>query len=157
MSDEPDRKTGGRLGGTRPGGTVDPTRPPSRVDPGKRRLDRPVSVALAMRDPVERSTLAKALIQARCTVTMINSPEEAASADLADAEVLVADFDAPDVFKIVEVIRRTREDLPALAWTSRRAIVERGLSVMGFERAEALDRTARIPELVEAVQRLAGA
>lgn len=157
MSDEPDRKTGGRLGGTRPGGTVDPTRPPSRVDPGKRRLDRVVSVALAMRDPVERASLARALIQARCTVTMINSAEDAAGADLTEAQVLVADFDAPDVFKIVEAIRRTREDLPALAWTSRRAIVERGLSVMGFDRAEVLDRTARISELVEAVQRLAGA
>lgn len=155
MSDQPDRKTGGRLGGTRPGVGTDPKRPPTRIDPGKRRLDRPVAVVVVMKDPLERTSLAKALIQAQCTVTMINSATETADVDFAESEVLVADFDAPEVFAIVDAIRR-EHDLPTLAWTSRRAVVERGLSAMGFANVLVLDRTARVPELVAAVQHLAG-
>lgn len=156
MSDEPDRKTGGRLGGTRPGVGTDPKRPPTRIDPGKRRLDRPVAVALVMKDPLERTSIAKALIQAQCNVMMINSVEEASEVDLSETEVLVADFDAPTVFAIVDAIRR-EHDLPTLAWTGRRAIVERGLSAMGFSNVVVLERTSRVPELVAAVQQLAGA
>jgi hypothetical protein len=156
MGDGPEKKgdklSGGRLGGTRPGVGIDPTRPPVRVDPGTRRLDRPVSVALAMPLAVERTAIAKALVQAQCTVTLINAAE-----DVGDAEVLVADFDAPDVFALVEACRRSRGDVPTVAWTSRRAMVERGLSAMGFEQVEALDRKARMSDLVEAVKRLVGA
>jgi hypothetical protein len=157
MADQPDKKTGGRLGGTRPGVGMDPKRPPARIDPGKRRLDRPVNVALAVKDPLERTTLAKSLIQAQCTVTMINSSADAVGADLDAIEVLVADFDAPEVFAIVEAIRKSHSDLAVLAWTSRKAMVERGLTAMGFSNVVALDRKSPVGDLIAGVQQLAGA
>ncbi len=150
MGDEPEKKAGGRLGGTRPGPGVDPMRPPSRIDPGKRRLDRAVSVAIAIPTPMERAAVAKALIQAQCTVTIVDAAD-----DVRDAEVLIADVDVPEMFALIDAVRRTRKDIGLIAWTSRRAMVERGLSAMDFDRCESIDRKARISELVEAVQRVA--
>lgn len=110
-----------------------------------------------MRDPLERMNLARALIAAQCSVTMINAADDASDLEeTEEIEVIVADFDAPNVFAIVEALRREHAELPTVAWTSRKAVVERGLTAMGFVNVIALERTARIPDLVEAVQRLAG-
>lgn len=154
MADRPEKRTGGRLGGTRPGVGADPGRATVRIDPEKRR-DRPIAVALAMKNPIERDALAQALIHATCTVTMIHSAADATGADLDAIEVLVADFDAPEVFAIVEAIRREHSDLPTLAWTSRKAIVERGLTAMGFTSVVAIDRKSPVGDLIAGVQELA--
>jgi hypothetical protein len=138
---------------TKPGVGVDQRRPPQRVDPGTRKVGRAVAVALAMRDPFERASIARSLVHAGCAVELI-----ASSADVPpELEILVADFDSPEVFSIVDALRAAHAGLPVLAWTSRRADVERGLRTLKYGIYEVLDRTARMPDLIEAVRRLTGA
>lgn len=150
---------GGRLGGTKRGVGDDPRaplarpRPPARVRPG----DRAVGVGLVLRDPIERTTLAKALIHGRCSVVTIDSLRDAAIVDLDALEVVVADFDLPEVITILDALRVRSPELPAIAWTGRKAVVERGLEAMGFESYEVVERTTRAAVVVELVRRLAGA
>jgi hypothetical protein len=82
----------------------------------------------------------------------ISDPEE-----VANVEILVADFDAPEVYGIVDALRGVHPDLPIVAWTSRKDDVERGLRALKYGRFEVHNRTARVPELIEAVKRLARA
>lgn len=64
----------------------------------------------------------------------------------------------PDSLERANVARAlVHPELPALAWTNRVAIVERGLSSMSFGRFEVVDRTSRVSNLVEAMRRLVGA
>lgn len=135
---------------TKPGVGVDRRRPPQRIDAGTRKVGRAVVVALAMKDPFERASLARSLLHAGCAVELIGS-----SADVPpELEVLVADFDSPDVFSIVDKLCEVHAGLPIVAWTARRAEVERGLRALKFGAFEVLERTARMPDLIEAVRRL---
>lgn len=148
MSDKPDKKAGGRLGGTRQGVGVDPVRPPSRIDPGKR-LARTVKVGLVMPDAVERSSVAKALMQARCAVQIVTAVDDAR-----ESEVLIADVDDSSAFALVDAVRKSRGDIAVVAWTGRGAMVERGMSAIGFGRVVAFDRKSRLTDLVDAMERV---
>ena len=142
---------------TRQGVGHDPVRPPQRIDAGTRRLGRHVAVALAMKDPFERASVARALVHAQCTVVIVESANHGDPEEVASVEILVADFDAPEVYGIVDGLRGVHPDLPIIAWTSRRDEVERGLRALKYGRFEVHNRTARVPELIEAVKRLARA
>ncbi len=135
---------------TKPGVGIDRKRPPQRIDAGTRQVGRAVVVALAMKDPFERASLARSLLHAGCAVELIGSSAQVPP----ELEVLVADFDAPDVFSIVDRLCAAHEGLPIVAWTARRADVERGLKALKFGAYVVLERTARMPELIEAVRRL---
>ncbi len=136
---------------TRRGVGIDPVRPPQRVTAPKR-LDRKVSVALAVNDPLVRATLARVLVRAECVITMV---EDARSLDGVDSEIVVADFDHSETPSIVAALRLQTPELGVLAWTSRKAEVERGLAALKFPRFEVIDRGANAADLVAAVQRLA--
>jgi len=151
------RNVPGRFGNTRRGVGVDPVRPPARIEPGSRKLTRPVGVALVLPDHLERATLAKSLVQARCSVTSLTTASEVRPEELGELEIVVADFDAPNVLTIVDALRSIHPDLPAIAWTNRVAVVETGLKTMSFGRFEVVDRSSRAPRIVEAVRRLVGA
>lgn len=155
MTDNPNKP--GRFGDTRRGVGVDPVRPPARIEPGSRKLGRPVGVALVLPDSLERANVARALIQARCSVTPIATVQDVRAENLADIEVVIADFDVSNVLTVVDALRSVHPELPALAWTNRVAIVERGLSSMSFGRFEVVDRSSRVSNLVEAMRRLVGA
>ncbi len=142
---------------TRQGVGHDPVRPPQRIDAGTRRLGRHVTVAIAIKDPFERASMARALVHAQCTVVIVESPKHADPEELANVEILVADFDAPEVYGIVDALRGVHPDLPIVAWTARRDEVKRGLHALQYGRFEVHNRTARVPELIEAVKRLARA
>lgn len=142
---------------TRPGVGHDPVRPPQRIDPGTRRLGRHVAVALAMNEPFERASVARALVHAQCTVVIVESAKHVSAQELAGVEILVADFDSPQIFDIVAAVRAIHPELPIIAWTSRRDEVERGLRATNFGRFEVHNRTSRVPEFIEAVKRLARA
>jgi len=142
---------------TRRGVGHDPVRPPQRIDAGTRRLGRHVAVALAIKDPFERASMARALVHAQCTVVTIESAKSVVADEVAEVEILVADFDAPEVYGIVDALRGLHPDLPIIAWTSRRDEVDRGLRALKYGRFEVHHRGARVPELIEAVQRLARA
>src|SRR5687768_3502325 len=58
---------------TKPGVGIDKRRPPQRIDPGTRKVGRAVAVALAMKDPFERASIARALVHAGCAVELIAS------------------------------------------------------------------------------------
>jgi hypothetical protein len=109
-----------------------------------------------MGDPIERTSLARALVQAQCEVIIVVSAEHD-PAELGGAEILIADFDASEVYGIVDAMRRLRPDLPIVAWTSRTQEVERGLTALKYAPFEVHGRTTRIPDLIDAVKRLAGA
>jgi hypothetical protein len=142
---------------TRQGVGHDPVRPPQRIDAGTRRLGRHVAVALAIRDPFERATVARALVQGQCTVVIVEAAKQVNPEEVAEVEILVADFDAPEVYAIVDALRGVHPDLPIVACTSRREEVERGLRALKYGRFEVHPRGGRIPDLIEAVKRLARA
>lgn len=140
---------------TQRGVGVDRKRPPQRIDPGTRQVGRAVCVALAMADPFERASIARTLVQAGCEVELLASSADVKSVNIDSLEVLFADFDASDVFTIVDAIRTAaRYELPLLAWTARKSDVDRGLRTMKYGKFEVLDRKSRMPDLVEAVKRL---
>jgi hypothetical protein len=138
---------------TQRGVGVDRKRPPQSIRPHKRPAGQPIAVGLAMQDPYERSSIARTLILAGCSLELVGSPRELP----AEASVLVADFDAPDVFAIVDAMRQAHEGIPIIAWTARREDVERGLERMKYGPFAVLDRSSRVDELVEAVNKLANA
>lgn len=147
----------GRLGGTRRGVGIDPVRPPAPIEPGSRKLKRPVGVAVFLPDPLERSNLARALVAASCSVTPCLQVGDVRAEDVGEVEVVVADFDAPNALALVDALRSIHAELPAIAWTRRVALVQKGLEAATFGRYEVLDRSSRTPALIEAVRRLVGA
>lgn len=150
----PDEPVESRIAETRRGVGIDPTRPPAQVDRRTKAMQRSVSVALVIPDALERSNLARALLQARCVVMHLSRAEEARSTDLSDMELVIADFDAPGTSAVVDALRSAVPGLPVLAWTARAAVVERGLAGLSFGRFAVIDRSARIPAVVEAVRQL---
>lgn len=139
---------------TQQGVGIDRRRPPQRIDPGTRTVGRAVGVALIIGDPFERASIARALVQAGCGVEILAAVDDVKNVDVTTLELLVADFDAPDVFAIVDAVSRAHYELPLVAWTSRRNDVDRGLRAMKYTHFEVLDRKSRMPDLVEAVKRL---
>jgi hypothetical protein len=139
---------------TQRGVGVDRRRPPQRIDPGTRKVGRTVGVGLAMGDPFERASVARTLVQAGCNVEILTSPGDLKSIDVTTLEVLVADFDASDIFAIVDAVGSAHYELPLLAWTARKSDVDRGLRAMKYSKFEVLDRKSRMPDLVESVKRL---
>lgn len=141
---------------TKPGLGVDRRRPPQRIDAGTRTVGRAMGVALAMSDPFQRASIARALVLAGCGVEIVSSYDDVPSIDLSAVEILVADFDANEVFAIVDALREVHPDLPVVAWTARKLDVQRGLATMKFGKYEVLDRGSRMPDLIEALRRLTG-
>lgn len=137
---------------TKPGVGIDNRRPPVRVDAGTRKVNRALTVALAMKDPFERASIARSLVHAGCSVELIASTRDVPP----ELDLLLADFDSHLVFSIVDSLRTAHGELPILAWTSRRADVERGLRAMKYGRYEVVERGSRMPDLIEAVRRLTG-
>ncbi|MGZ3419749.1 MAG: hypothetical protein ACXVEF_05600 [Polyangiales bacterium] len=138
---------------TKPGVGVDRKRPPQSIRPLKRASGQPSVVALAMQDHYERASMARTLLLAGCSVELVSSSRDVP----ADATVLVADFDSPEVFAIVDAMRAAHAGIPIVAWTARRADVESGLTKMKYGPFAVLDRSSRIHALVDEVNRLAGA
>lgn len=136
---------------TKPGLGVDRKRPPQSIRPLKRSVGQPSIVALSMQDHFERATIARTLILVGCSVELVGTARDVPG----DATILIADFDSPEVFGVVDAMRATFEGIPILAWTSRREEVERGLAKMKYGPFSVLDRSSRVHALVDEVNRLA--
>jgi hypothetical protein len=127
-----------------------------RAPPSSRQRPR-LGVLLVDADRVGRTTLARALLRAKWDVTLVDSPEDLASALAAPEPIDAAIIDAqhPAAHAVVEKLARER---PAAAVVARSADPARArglLGELGVVRFDVRSRDAPPEELIEAVKRSA--
>ena len=118
------------------------------------------AVALVDGDRFGRSSLARALVQAQCDVTVLDCV-----ADLVKIlegtdplDVLVTDVDDNEIDGVLEAMGRFRPEVPVLVWTkSARAVAEHVLMTASVETYDVVARNARTADVIEIVRKLAGA
>lgn len=108
-------------------------------------------------DRFKRAALARALLQVRCDVTVLDGGSEVV--DLirghAPIDLLVIDVDADGASQLLEALVVSRPDVPVLAWTSSApAVAEHVARVAGVRVCGVVARNALSSELHEAVRRL---
>lgn len=108
-------------------------------------------------DRFKRSALARALVQGRCDVTVLDGGDEAlnalTSADPID--VVVLDVDASGSELILQTLVTARPDTPVLAWTNApAAVAEHVARVAGVRACVVVPRNALNAELHESLTRL---
>lgn len=118
--------------------------------------DRP-AVLVVDDDRFKRASLARALVQARCDVTVLDAAEEAIDfIHGRDAlHLLVIDVDAPGADAILSALVGARPDTPVLAWTfAVPAVAEHVTRILGVRACATVPRNALNAELHEAIHRL---
>ena len=135
------------------------TAPPPAAPATRRiqRISRP-AVILVDADRFGRASLARALVQGQCDVTVLDgSPEVIAALSTHDAlDVVVTEVDGFDVDSMLRALVHHRPDVPVLAWTkAARAIAEVVLTSAGVQRYDVMAKSARAGDVVELVRRLA--
>ncbi len=108
-------------------------------------------------DRFKRSALARALVQFRCDVTVLDGGDEAFAAISAGdpIDVLVIDVDSEDASELLSALVVARPDVPVLAWTNApAAVAEHVVRVAGVRGCAVVGRTALNSELSEALRRL---
>jgi hypothetical protein len=118
------------------------------------------AVAVVDGDRFGRSSLARALVQAQCDVTVLDGVGDLVKflegSDPLD--VLVTDVDCDEIEAVLQSMQRLRPEVPVLAWTkSARAVAEHVLMTASVETYDVVARTARTSDVIELVRRLAGA
>lgn len=120
------------------------------------RATRP-SVLVIDGDRFKRSALARALVQGRCDVTVLDGGDEALST-LTSSEpidVVVLDVDAAGADALLAALVTARPDTPVLAWTNApAAVAEHVTRVAGIRACAVVPRNALNAELHDAVNRL---
>lgn len=120
------------------------------------RKERP-AVLVVDGDRFKRSALARALVQFRCDVTVLDGGDEAVSviAGVDPIDVLVLDVDDAGAAKTLEALVATRPEVPVLAWTNAPAAVAEHLArVAGVRACAVAARSALNTEISEALNRL---
>lgn len=132
--------------------------PPPTKRAHREGITRP-AVVLVDADRFARASLARALVQGRCDVTVLEG-----LADLLPViegtepvDVLITDVDGAEIDGILQAMQRVRPEVPVLAWTkSARPVAEHVLAIADVGAFEVLGKTCRSAEVVDAVKRLAG-
>ncbi len=122
------------------------------------RATRP-SVLVIDGDRFKRSALARALVQGRCDVTVLDGGDEAlralTSADPIDVVVLDVDDSGSEL--LLQTLVTARPDTPVLAWTNApAAVAEHVARVAGVRACAVVPRGALNAELHETLTRLLG-
>jgi len=140
-------------------------------EPTSERLDTPVqqvphknvafrerpAVLVVEEDRFKRSALARALVQARCDVTVLDGGQEAIEAihGRDPLDLLVIDVDAPGADAILSALVGARPRVPVLAWTfAVPAVAEHVTRILGVRACESIPRNALNADLHAAVHRL---
>jgi len=120
------------------------------------RKDRP-AVLVVDGDRFKRSALARALVQARCDVTVLDGGDEAIAtiAGPDPIDVLVMDVDDEGAAALLDALVISRPDVPVLAWTNATpAVAEHVTRVAGVRACAVAGRSALNSEISEALRRL---
>jgi CheY-like chemotaxis protein len=120
------------------------------------RVERP-AVLLLDGDRFARSALARALVQARCDVNVLDGIDEAIAAiDATDAiDVVVLDVDAPGSDAVLAALCARRPEVPVVAWTNAAtAVADHVARVAGITAYTVVARTARSLDVHEAIRRV---
>jgi CheY-like chemotaxis protein len=120
------------------------------------RATRP-SVLVVDGDRFKRSALARALVQGRCDVTVLDGGDEALAVVFSTdpIDVLVIDPDAPGSVRLLDALVAERPETPVLAWTnSPAAVAEHVARVAGVRACAVVPRNALNNELHETLTRL---
>lgn len=128
--------------------------PPTRK---ARKVARP-AVILVDADRFGRASLARAMVQAQCDVTVLDDVGEVMKVLESNEplDVLVADVDGIEIDPLLRTLVRLRPDVPVVAWTkSTRAIAEHVLMTNSVQHYEIVPKGARSAEVIEVVRRLA--
>ncbi len=130
---------------------------PPKPPPLAPRPARP-SVILVDGDRFGRASLARALVQAQCDVTVLDSASEVVTA-LASGEwldVVITDVDGVDVESMLRALQRLRPTTPVIAWTrATRAVAEHVLLTANVASFEIIAKASRTSEVIELVRRFA--
>jgi CheY-like chemotaxis protein len=136
-----------------------PPPPPERTYTRRKNVLRP-AVALVDGDRFGRSSLARALVQAQCDVTVLDGVVDLVKIleGTEPVDVLVTDVDGLEIELVLEAMQRLRPEVPVLAWTkSARAVAEHVLMTASVETYDVVARNARTSDVIELVRKLAGA
>lgn len=120
------------------------------------RATRP-SVLVIDGDRFKRSALARALVQGRCDVTVLDGGHEAVNAIQSDEliDAVILDVDAPGAEELLRTLVNARPDTPVLAWTNAPlAVAEHVTRVAGVRSCAVVPRNALNAEVHESLSRL---
>jgi CheY-like chemotaxis protein len=120
------------------------------------RLARP-SVILVDPDRFGRASLARALVQAQCDVTVLDDIGEVIRALESDEplDVVITDIDGIDIESLLRALRRIRPTVPVIAWTKNaRAVAEHVFLTASITTFDVMAKTARSAEVIDLVRRL---
>jgi CheY-like chemotaxis protein len=130
---------------------------PSSATKRIQRVARP-SVILVDPDRFGRASLARALVQAQCDVTVLDDAGDVIRA-LESAEpldVVITDIDGVDIEALLRALRRIRPTVPVIAWTkSARAVAEHVLLTASIAVFDVMPKSARSVEVIDLVRRMA--
>lgn len=121
------------------------------------RVARP-SVILVDADRFGRASLARALVQAQCDVTVLDDAAEVIRAleSPEPLDVVITDIDGLEIESMLRALRRIRPTVPVIAWTkSARAVAEHVLMTASIATYDVMPKAARSAEVIELVRRLA--
>ncbi|MEO7094565.1 MAG: response regulator, partial [Polyangiales bacterium] len=121
------------------------------------RVARP-SVILVDPDRFGRASLARALVQAQCDVTVLDDATEVIRALEGNEplDVVITDIDGIEIDSLLRALRRIRPAVPVIAWTkSARAVAEHVLLTAAVTTFDIMPKNARSAEVIELVRRLA--
>ncbi|MBI2392910.1 MAG: hypothetical protein HYV09_25215 [Deltaproteobacteria bacterium] len=108
-------------------------------------------------DRFKRAALARALLQLRCDVTVLDGGSEVVDVIRGHSpiDLLVIDVDADGAAHVLEALVMARPDVPVLAWTrSAPVVAEHVARVAGVRACGVVARNALSSEIHEAVRRL---
>ena len=120
------------------------------------RVARP-SVILVDADRFGRASLARALVQAQCDVTVLDDAAEVVRAleSSEPLDVVITDIDGLEIESMLRALRRIRPAVPVIAWTkSARAVAEHVMMTASITTYDVMPKAARSAELIELVRRL---
>jgi CheY-like chemotaxis protein len=123
------------------------------------RVARP-SVILVDADRFGRASLARALVQAQCDVTVLDDAADVIRAleSSEPLDVVITDIDGIEIESMLRALQRIRPNVPVIAWTKNaRAVAEHVLMTASITTFDVMPKAARSAEVIELVRRLAAA
>ncbi len=134
---------------------LEPMPPPKRVEMSE---SRPVVILLDT-DRFGRAALARALVQGRCDVQVLDSPAEVVEVLRGNApvHVLLTEIDGLELDAIFAALVETRPELPVIVRTkSPRSVAEHLLRTAGVANFDVIAKSSKNTEVIELVRTLSG-
>jgi hypothetical protein len=116
----------------------------------QRRSSLRLSIVLVDGDRFGRASLARALVQGLCDVTVVEI-EDAVSVVESDEpiDIVITDIDGIDVEPMLHALRRVRPRVPVLVWTkSARAVADHVARTCNLARFDHISKVARSAEIL---------